>query len=81
MISIFVHTVTFLLVLTAGVYGQSGILFWAGTIVFTFLLIYQHSIVHPDDLSRVTLAFGTTNGMASLIFAIFVIADLILRYR
>jgi len=81
MISIFVHAVTFLLVLTAGVYGQSGILFWVGAIVFTLLLIYQHSIVRPDDLSRVTLAFGTTNGMASLIFAIFVIADLILRYR
>jgi 4-hydroxybenzoate polyprenyltransferase len=81
LISIFVHTFTFLLVLTAGIYGQSGILFWAGAIVFTFLLIYQHSIVQHDNLSRVTLAFGTTNGLASLIFAIFVIADLILSYR
>jgi 4-hydroxybenzoate polyprenyltransferase len=81
MISIIVHIVTFLLVLTAGIYGQSGILFWAGAIVFTFLLIYQHSIVKYDDLSNVTLAFGTTNGLASLIFAIFVIADLVLRYH
>jgi 4-hydroxybenzoate polyprenyltransferase len=80
-ISIFVHTVTFLLVLTAGIYGQSGLLYWSGAVIFTFLLIYQHSIVRYDDLSRVTLAFGTTNGLASLIFAIFVIADLILGYR
>jgi len=78
-ISIIVHTLTFLLVLTAGIYGQSGLFYWAGAVIFTFLLIYQHSIVRYDDLSRVTLAFGTTNGLASLIFAIFVIADLILR--
>jgi 4-hydroxybenzoate polyprenyltransferase len=80
-ISIFVHTLTFLLVLTAGIYGQSGMLYWTGAVIFTFLLIYQHSIVRYDDLSRVTLAFGTTNGLASFIFAIFVIADLILRYH
>jgi 4-hydroxybenzoate polyprenyltransferase len=78
-ISIIVHAVTFLLVVTAGIYGQSGMLYWAGAVIFTFLLIYQHSIVRYDDLSRVTLAFGTTNGLASFIFAIFVIADLILR--
>lgn len=80
-ISIFVHTVTFLLILTAGIYGQSGMLYWTGAVIFTFLLIYQHSIVRYDDLSRVTLAFGTTNGLASLVFAIFVIADLVLRYH
>jgi 4-hydroxybenzoate polyprenyltransferase len=78
-ISIFVHTLTFFLVLTAGIYSQSGMIYWAGAVIFTFLLIYQHSIVRSDDLSRVTLAFGTTNGLASLIFAIFVIADLIFR--
>jgi 4-hydroxybenzoate polyprenyltransferase len=80
-ISIFVHIITFLLVLASGIYGQSGILFWFGAGVFTLLLLYQHSIVRHDDLSKVTLAFGTTNGLASLIFAIFVISDLIFRYR
>jgi 4-hydroxybenzoate polyprenyltransferase len=80
-ISIFVHFVTVILLLTAGIYGQSGIIFWFGAGVFTFLLIYQHSIVRHDDLSRVTLAFGKTNGLASLIFAIFVIVDLILRFQ
>jgi hypothetical protein len=44
-------------------------------------LIYQHSIVSHDDLSKVTMAFGTTNGIASIIFAVFVILDLILRYH
>jgi len=80
-ISIIVHSITFALVLFAGFYGKSGLFFWAGATLFTILLIYQHSIVRHDDLSRVTLAFGTTNGIASLLFAIFVILDLILRYH
>ena len=77
-ISIFVHFITFVLVLIAGVLGKSGSLYWSGAVVFTFLLIYQHSIVRHDDLSKVTMAFATTNGIASILFAVFVILDLIL---
>jgi 4-hydroxybenzoate polyprenyltransferase len=80
-ISIFLHIITFFLVLASGLYGQSGILFWTGASVFSILLIYQHSIVRYNDLSRVTLAFATTNGIASLLFAVFVILDLVLRNR
>ena len=80
-ISILVHIITFILVLTAGLYEEGGLLFWTGATIFTILLAYQHSIVRPDDLSRVTLAFGTTNGIASMLFAVFVILDLILRYH
>ena len=78
-ISIFVHVITLALVLAAGFVGKSGLLFWTGATVFTLLLIYQHSIVRPDDLSKVTMAFATTNGIASFIFAFFVILDLIIR--
>jgi 4-hydroxybenzoate polyprenyltransferase len=78
-ISIFVHVITLALVLAAGFVGKSGLLFWTGATVFTLLLIYQHSIVRPDDLSKVTMAFATTNGIASIFFAFFVIFDLILR--
>jgi 4-hydroxybenzoate polyprenyltransferase len=79
-ISIFVHCITFLLVLAAGFYVKGGVLFWTGAFIFTLLLVYQHSIVKHNDLSKVTLAFGTTNGFASILFAIFVILDLILRH-
>jgi len=75
-ISIFVHLITILLVITAGYLGNGGLLFWTGAAIFTFLLIYQHIIVKHDDLSKVTLAFGTTNGIASILFAVFVILDL-----
>ncbi|MFH0843498.1 MAG: UbiA-like polyprenyltransferase [Bacteroidota bacterium] len=78
-ISITVHTLTFLLLITAGYKGSGGLLWWTGAAIFTLLLIYQHLIVKHDDLSRVTLAFGTTNGIASILFALFVILDLFLR--
>jgi len=42
-------------------------------------LIYQHTLVKKDDLSRVNLAFFTTNGIASVIFGIFVILELLIK--
>ena len=75
-ISSVLHIITFILVITTGIYGKAGILFWSGASVFSGLLLYQHLIVKHDDLSRVNLAFGTTNGIASVIFAVFVISDL-----
>lgn len=78
-ISTIVHFITFILVFTAGYTGNGGYLFWSGAVIFTSLLIYQHRIVKHDDISRVTLAFGTTNGIAGILFAIFVIMDLFNR--
>jgi len=77
-ISSVLHTITFITALFAGFYSEAGILYWAGALIFSGLLLYQHLIVKHDDLSRVTLAFGTTNGVASVIFSVLVIADLFL---
>jgi len=77
-ISIIVHTFTFFLVILAGIYGHGGILYWIGGVIFTVFLILQHRLVKHDDLSRVTLAFGTVNGIASMIFALFTILDMVL---
>jgi 4-hydroxybenzoate polyprenyltransferase len=74
-----VHLITFMLVITAGISGESEFLFWIGAAIFSVLLLYQHLIVKPSDISRVNLAFATTNGIASITFALFVIADLIAR--
>ena len=66
-------------VITAGKLGSFGWLYWIGVLVFGGMLLYQHSIVKPNDLRRVNLAFMTANGIASVVFAVFVIADLFLR--
>lgn len=76
-VSVIIHAVTFLLIIAAGFAGKTGIFYWIGAGLFTLLLIYQHRIVKHDDLGKVTLAFGTTNGIASIIYAFFVILDLI----
>lgn len=77
-ISGIVHFLTFLLVVAAGIAGNGKILYLIGAIVFTGLLLWQHMLVKPNDLSRVTLAFQTTNGIASVVYALFVILDLVI---
>jgi len=79
-ISLTIHILTIILVLTAGYLGKGGVMYWIGTLIFTSLLIYQHLIIKHDDLSRLTVAFGTTNGIASIFFSFFVILDLIVRH-
>ncbi len=66
-------------VTVAGWHGGFGWLYWLGAFIFTGMLIYQHSIVKPNDLKKVNIAFMTANGIASILFAIFVIADLLLH--
>jgi len=77
-VSEFLHLLSTLCVVTAGIYGQFGLIYWGGVAVFMGMLIYQHILVKPNDLSRVNLAFMTANGIASVVFAVFVIADLLL---
>ncbi len=72
-ISLAVHILTAALVISAGLAGNGGWLFWTGAALFILLLTYQHLIVKPGDISRVNLAFATTNGIASIVFASFVI--------
>ena len=73
------HLFAILLVITGGILGNFHLLYWIGATIFATLLCYEHLIVKPTDISRVNLAFATMNGMASVIFACFVIADLYLK--
>jgi 4-hydroxybenzoate polyprenyltransferase len=79
MVSVLLHLVTFVILMTIGITARFGLFFWVGAAIFTGLLIYQHSIVKPDNLSRVNRAFGTTNGIASVIFALLMLAELFLN--
>lgn len=51
----------------------------AGIIFFIMLLIYQHQLIKPNDLSKIDRAFFTTNGIASVVFAVFFLLDVYLR--
>ena len=72
------HLIAAVGVVLGFIYGDFSWLYLGGALVFIGLLLYQHLIVKPTDLSRVNLAFGTTNGVASVIFCLFVCLDIFL---
>lgn len=78
-VSEIVHVVCAGLVITAGIKGSFGLWYWIGCAFFIAMLVYQHALVKPNDLSLVNRAFMTANGYASVVFAVFVCADLLLR--
>ncbi len=51
----------------------------AGVAIVAILLAYEHSLVSPDDLSKLNAAFFTMNGVISVVFFVFVAGDLLLR--
>ena len=57
-----------------------GLIAWTGLAVFYALLIYQHSLVSENNLSKINIAFATTNGIASIVFAGMVITDILLQH-
>jgi 4-hydroxybenzoate polyprenyltransferase len=76
-VSELLHFLSAACVIAAGIYGGFHWLYWSGIAVFVGMLIYQHSIVKPNDLSKVNIAFMTANGIASVVFGVLVIADLL----
>jgi 4-hydroxybenzoate polyprenyltransferase len=54
-----------------------GAVTWVGLAVVAALLLYEHLIVSPTDLGRMNAAFFTTNGLISVVFFLFVAADLL----
>ncbi|HAF30740.1 MAG TPA: 4-hydroxybenzoate octaprenyltransferase [Bacteroidales bacterium] len=75
--SILIHILSASITIFAGYIEHFGILYWIGSSLFIGLLFYQHTLVKPNDLSKVNLAFFTTNGIASVIFALFTITELV----
>jgi 4-hydroxybenzoate polyprenyltransferase len=72
------HVISASFVIAAYFIGGFHITYLGGLLVFVGMLFYQNSIVKPDDLSKVNLAFMTANGIASVVFSIFVISDILL---
>ena len=54
-----------------------GVFYLIGVGIVTILLIYEHTIVRPNDLSRVNLAFFTLNGVVSLVLMALSVADML----
>ena len=75
-ISAFLHLICAVLLVIFTIRTTNNFLSYIATAIFLLLLLYQHLIVKKDDISRINLAFGTLNGIASVIFALLTILSM-----
>jgi 4-hydroxybenzoate polyprenyltransferase len=71
------HAATVACLVLAGVGLDVGALYWLGVVAVAALLIYEHSLISPDDRGRLDMAFFTMNGVISVTFFAFVLADVV----
>ena len=71
------HALTVALLALAGLGLDVGVFYWVGVAAVAGLLVYEHSLVKPDDLRRLDAAFFTVNGVISVVFFAFVLADVL----
>jgi len=74
-----VHAVTFVLFVWFGALVGLDWLWWLGLALAAAAFVYQHSIVSPRDLSRVSRAFFTANGFVGIVLFVFGLLDLLLQ--
>ena len=77
-VSKILHITTVILVFYVGILNNFSYFYWCGAFIFSSLLVFQHIIISNNDLSRVNIAFFTTNGIASIVFGTFVILDILI---
>jgi len=61
-----------------GIWCEFNWLFWVGVVIFGGVLTLEHLLVTPTRQTNIGIAFGTLNGIASLVFATFAIASMLL---
>jgi 4-hydroxybenzoate polyprenyltransferase len=71
------HALTVVFLAGAGLGLDVGAFYWLGVAAVAALLVYEHSLIRPDDLRRLDAAFFTVNGVISVLFGVFVLADVI----
>jgi 4-hydroxybenzoate polyprenyltransferase len=71
------HLATIVLLAAAGIGLDVGLLYWLGVAIVASLLLYEHTLVRPGDLRRLDAAFFTMNGVISVAFFAFVLADVL----
>ncbi|MFA4866630.1 MAG: UbiA-like polyprenyltransferase [Pedobacter sp.] len=78
-LSVFLHVLSAICVILPIFFSSFSWVYYIGVAFFCMMLIYQHLLVKPNDLSKVNRAFMTANGYASVFFAICFLLDAFLR--
>lgn len=79
LISRLFHFITLCCLIAAGVAVSAGMLYFIGCFIVACLLLYEQSLVKPNDLSKLDVAFFTMNGFVSIGLFCFVLLDIILN--
>ncbi len=69
------HAATIALLVAVGLGLHLGLAYWLGAFAVALLLLYEHALVRPHDLRRLNAAFFTVNGLISIVFFVFVLAE------
>ena len=70
------HFLTVILLLLTGIQFDLGMAYFAGVVISAIMLVYEHTLVKEDDLSKINQAFFTINGLMGFVYLGGVILDL-----
>jgi len=80
-VSVLLHIFSAACVILPVFFTQFSWVYYVGIVFFCSMLIYQHLLVKPNDISKVNKAFQTLNGYASVVFAICFLIDAYIRTK
>jgi len=75
----FFHILTFIFLILTGLFANLGIVYYIGLIILTAFLIYEHSLIKENDLSKINKAFFNINGIISILYMVFVALDIFIK--
>ncbi len=79
-VSAILHILTIVFLVLAGLSLHLGIWYWSGIAMNGILLIYEHAIISPKDLSRINQAFFTVNGYVSVVLFVCTLLDVLFKH-
>ena len=77
-LSSFFHICTIVFLILVGVAANLGIIYWIGCLAVSLILLWEHRIVRPDDLSRINRAFFDFNAYVSIGYFLITLADVLI---
>ena len=72
------HFLTFIFLMLTGYFAGLGIIYFVGVVILSAFLVYEHSLIKENDLSKINVAFFTVNGYVSILYMVIVILDVYL---
>jgi 4-hydroxybenzoate polyprenyltransferase len=76
-LSTFFHVCTIVFLILVGIAANLGALYWVGCLAVSLILMWEHRIVRPDDLSRINRAFFDFNAYVSIGYFLITLADVL----